>query len=78
MKAHDERPVAALRVCVRFGRAIAVCEAPPILELGDSEDEVVEAVCKRLETIIPANAGSAVLLDVDYGNRLDKKTRIFR
>lgn len=53
-----------LRVCVRLGRAIAVCEDPPVLELGASEAEVVEAARMRLRSALPDGRGSGFVVNL--------------
>ncbi|MEA2721372.1 MAG: hypothetical protein QOJ39_3236 [Candidatus Eremiobacteraeota bacterium] len=50
--------VATVRVRERAGSAIGVCEAPPVLELGASAQDVLARVLVRLrEAIAPAGGG---------------------
>lgn len=78
MTIRDEQLVATVRVCVRRGRAIAVCEFPPFLELGDSEADVMDAVRRRLQTIIASDEGSAFAVRVEYGDDVNIRTELFR
>ncbi len=78
MNVHAGSNVATVRVCVKRGRAIAVCEFPPILELGASESDVIDAVRRRLQTIIAEDAGSVFEVRVEHGNHVDVRTEAFR
>jgi hypothetical protein len=78
MNVHDEHVVAVVRVCIKPGRAIAVCEFPPILELGDSEADVIDAVRRRLRAIIAKDAGSVFAVRVENGVDVDVRTGFFR
>jgi hypothetical protein len=55
-----ETVVATVRVLQRSGSAIAVCETPPVLELGACADDVLERLLDRLrEAIEPSRDGTA-------------------
>lgn len=63
--------VAEVQIRERRGSAIGVCEFPPALELAASGERVLEAMKRRLRSLIapPADGSSQKLLVVEAGER---------
>jgi hypothetical protein len=65
-----ETVVATVRVLERGGSAIAVCEDPPVLELGACADDVLVRLLGRVrEMIAPSRDGTAQCVLVVQGGQ---------
>jgi hypothetical protein len=63
--------VAEVQIRERRGSAIGVCEFPPALELAASGERVLEAIKRRLRSLIspPADGSAQKILVVEAGER---------
>lgn len=63
--------VAEVQIRERRGSAIGACEFPPALELGASGERVLEAIKRRLRSLIapPADGSPQAILVVEAGER---------